>query len=144
MYLDHRLGGRQERRLPVMVAVNLAPLEPTHRERHERTYTDNLSAHAGCAHAGAMRTEIVGIGSHRERHERTYTDNLSAHDARVRATCAWQLGEHAEITPVSGEATVRGEVVYCQRLDNDRFFVGVKIRESHIPWSILRRFVAFR
>src|SRR5207249_6265477 len=73
-----------------------------------------------------------------------YTDNLSAHGARVRATCAWQLGEHAEITPVSGEATVRGEVVYCQRLDNDRFFVGVKIRESHIPWSILRRFVAFR
>jgi PilZ domain len=116
MYLDHRLGGRQEKRLPVMVAVNLAPLEPTNRERHERTYTDNLSAHG----------------------------------ARLRATCAWQLGEHAEITPVSGEATVRGEVVYCQRLDNDRFFVGVKIRESRIPWSILRRFdavspgVAFR
>ena len=89
-----------------MVAVNLAPLEPTNREKNERTYTDNLSAHG----------------------------------ARVRATYAWQLGAHAEITPASGEATVRGEVVYCQRLDNDRFFVGVKIRESRIPWPILRRF----
>src|SRR5437016_13160833 len=109
MYLDHRLGGRQERRLPVMVAVNLAPLEPTHRERHERTYTDNLSAHG----------------------------------ARVRATCAWQLGEHAESTPVSGEATVRGTVVYCQRLDNDRFFVGCKIRERHMPGPSLRGLWSF-
>ena len=58
-----------------MVAVNLAPLEPTNREKNERTYTDNLSAHG----------------------------------ARVRATYAWQLGAHAEITPASGEATVRGE-----------------------------------
>jgi len=28
-----------------MVAVNLAPLEPTNREKNERTYIDNLSAH---------------------------------------------------------------------------------------------------
>jgi hypothetical protein len=93
-----------------MVAVNLAPLESTNRERPERTYTDNLSAHG----------------------------------ARVRSTYAWQLGEHAEITPANGEATVRCEVIYCQRLDNDRFFVGVKIRESRIPWSILRRFDGMR
>ena len=51
-----------------------------------------------------------------------------------------KLGDPAEITPVSGEPPLRGEVVYCQRLDNDRFSVDVKIRESRIPWSILRRF----
>ena len=75
-----------------------------------------------------------------ERHERTYTDNISAHGACVRSMYAWQLGEEAEITPTSGETRVRGEVVYCERLDNDRFFVGIKIRESRIPWSILQRF----
>ena len=75
-----------------------------------------------------------------EKPERTYTDNLSAHGARVRSIYAWQLGQHLEIAPASGEASVRGEVVYCQRLDRDRFFVGVKIRESRVPWSILRRF----
>jgi hypothetical protein len=75
-----------------------------------------------------------------ERHERTYIDNISAHGARVRSTYVWQLGEEAEIIPASGETPVRGEVVYCQKLDNDRFFVGIKIQGSRIPWSIMQRF----
>ena len=45
MYFDNRLNGRKERRLPALVVVNLVPLEPVYRERHERTYTDNISAH---------------------------------------------------------------------------------------------------
>jgi PilZ domain len=106
MYLYNRLAGRKERRLPIVVAVNLAPLEPRNAERHERTYTDNISPHG----------------------------------ARVRSTHAWRLGDLAEITPVSGETPVHGEVVYCQKLDNDRFFVGFKVRVSRILWSILLRF----
>ena len=106
MYLDEHLNGRKERRLPVVVAVNLALLEYVNAERHERTYTDNISAHG----------------------------------ARVCSTHEWQLGQQVEITPASAETPVRGEVVYCQRLDKERFFVGVKIRESRISWSILRRF----
>ena len=106
MDLHDSLEGRKEKRLRVLVIVNLAPLEPMNADSHERTYTDNISAHG----------------------------------ARVRSICAWQLGEEAEIIPASGETPARGEVVYCQRLDNDRFFVGVKVRESRIPWSILQRF----
>jgi PilZ domain len=106
MHLNERLNGRKERRLPVAVVVNLAPLEPVNTERHERTYTDNISAHG----------------------------------ARVRSTYAWQLGEQAEITPANGETPARGEVVYCQRLDHDRFFVGLKVPQNRIPWSILQRF----
>jgi len=82
-----------------------------------------------------MALELVNAG----RHERTYTDNINAHGARVRSTYAWQLGEEVEITPASGATPVRGEV-YCQRLDNDPFFVVVNFRESHISWSILLRF----
>ena len=89
-----------------MVVVNLAPLAPVNTDRHERTYTDNISAHG----------------------------------ARVRSTYAWRLGEEAEITPANGETPVRGEVVYCQRLDDQGFFVGLKVPESRIPWSILQRF----
>jgi len=33
-----------------------------------------------------------------------------------------------------------GEVVYCQRIGNDRFFLGLKFRDKDIPWSILKRF----
>ena len=75
-----------------------------------------------------------------KRHERTYTDNISPHGARVRSTYAWRVGDLAELSPVSGETPVRGEVVYCQKRDNGRFFVGIKVRESHIPWSIVLRF----
>jgi hypothetical protein len=106
MYSHNRLTGRRERRLPVLVAVNLSPLDLVNRERHERTYTDNISAHG----------------------------------ARVRSTYAWRLGEEAKITPANGETPVRGEVVYCQRLDHQGFFVGLKVPESRIPWSILQRF----
>ena len=109
MYLNNCLGGRKERRLPVVV-VNLAPRERVNAERHERTYTDNISEHG----------------------------------ARVRSTYAWHLGEQAEITPANGETPVRGEVVYCERVDNGRFFVGLKVRESCIPWSVLRRFDGMR
>jgi len=45
MSLADRLGGRKERRLPVAVAVNLAPLDAVNAEKHERTHTDNISAH---------------------------------------------------------------------------------------------------
>ncbi|HEV2194599.1 MAG TPA: PilZ domain-containing protein [Candidatus Acidoferrum sp.] len=105
MFQDH-LKGRKERRLRIVVVVNLAPPEPVNAQRHERTYTDNISAHG----------------------------------ARVRSTYAWQIGEEADITPASGETPLRCEVVYCERLGADRFFVGLNIRESRIPWSIMRRY----
>src|SRR5215472_14605800 len=96
--------GRKERRLPVMVAVNLAPVWPESIEKRERTYTDNISTHG----------------------------------ARVRATIPCQPGEEMEIAPVKGEEPVRGEVVYCQKLAEEAFFIGLRF-DSHIPWSILQR-----
>jgi PilZ domain-containing protein len=43
MPLDPRLGGRMERRLPIIVVVRLAQVEPADSDREERTYTDNIS-----------------------------------------------------------------------------------------------------
>lgn len=73
-------------------------------------------------------------------HERTYTDNFSAHGLRVHSTRHWRPGEQAEIIPVNEESPIRGEVVYCQKVDNDRFFVGFRFPHSHLRWSILQRF----
>src|ERR1700739_3601037 len=42
---DHSLVGRMERRLPIIVVVCLAQLEPTNTDGVEWTYTDNISAH---------------------------------------------------------------------------------------------------
>lgn len=100
-----RLNGREERRLPIMMEVNLAPAA---RARGDRC-------------------------------ERTFTDNISPHGLRVQSTSAWRMGEQAEITPAKGEMAMLGEVVYCQKVSN-RFFLGLKFRSKHIPWSILQRF----
>ena len=75
-----------------------------------------------------------------EQPERTITDNISPHGVRVRSTCEWRLGEQAEIIPIKGGTPMRGEVVYCQKVENGRFFVGLKFASSRVPWSILERF----
>ncbi|HEY6943651.1 MAG TPA: PilZ domain-containing protein [Candidatus Acidoferrum sp.] len=104
--MESRLNGREERRLPIMMEVNLAPLGRASDQRRERTYTDNISPHG----------------------------------VRVQSTCSWQHGERAEVTPIKGEVSMLGEVVYCQKVGKDRFFLGLKFRDKHIPWSILTRF----
>jgi hypothetical protein len=103
---DGRLNGREERRLPIMMEVTLAPTVRVSWERCERTFTDNISPH--------------GI--------------------RIQSSSAWRMGEQAEVTPAKGEVAMLGEVVYCQRVSNDRFYLGLKFRDEHIPWSILKRF----
>ncbi|HKW31656.1 MAG TPA: hypothetical protein VJN92_01540 [Candidatus Acidoferrum sp.] len=88
-----------------------------------------------------MEVKLAPVGREDgERFERTFTDNISPHGIRLQATSAWQMGEEAQVIPVKGEAPMLGEVVYCQRVCNDRFFVGLRFRDKHIPWSILQRF----
>ena len=41
---------------------------------------------------------------------------------------------------MKGEIAMLGEVVYCQRVVRGGFFLGLKFRDKHIPWSILQRF----
>ena len=106
VYLDSLISGRNERRLPIVVVVNLL--------------------------------RVNGVGD--EKPERTYTDNISPHGARVHTARTWQVGEQAEIIPVKGEAPVRGEVVYCQKLDDSDFFIGLKFPPAGILWSILQRY----
>lgn len=46
IFLDHGLGGRTERRLPIVVVVRLAHCDPAGTDgEEERTYTDNISHH---------------------------------------------------------------------------------------------------
>jgi hypothetical protein len=45
MYLDNIFVGRREKRLPIMVAVWVAPQERENAGGRERTYTDNVSGH---------------------------------------------------------------------------------------------------
>jgi PilZ domain len=71
--------------------------------------------------------------------ERTYTDNISARGARVYSVRLWQLGDAVLVTP-QNEAPTCGNVVYCQRLADDRYAVGVRFLDPTIAWFTVRRF----
>ena len=71
--------------------------------------------------------------------ERTYTDNISSCGVRVYSTRSWQLGDTVEVVP-RNEDSARGNVVYCQPLDDGRFVIGVKFQDRTATWSALRRY----
>jgi hypothetical protein len=72
--------------------------------------------------------------------ERTYTDNISIHGARVFSRHLWQPGDTARVTPVNEELTACGKVVYCHRLADDRYGIGVQFQDRPVVWSSLRRY----
>jgi hypothetical protein len=43
------------------------------------------------------------------------------------------------VTPVNEETTC-GNVVYCQRLADDRFGIGVKFQDRIVMWSAMRKY----
>ncbi len=72
--------------------------------------------------------------------EKTYTDNLSSRGVRVCSTHRWQPGDAVEVVPVDQGPPIQGEVVYCEKSDKGRFFVGLKFRGGRAPWRILQRY----
>ena len=71
--------------------------------------------------------------------EWTYTDNISAHGARVFSKYVRQPGDEITLTPFR-EETASGEVIYCQRITGDRYWVGVRLKDHPITWRAIRRY----
>jgi hypothetical protein len=71
--------------------------------------------------------------------ERTYTDNISSSGARVYSIRPWQLGDAVQVTP-RNDGPARGNVVYCQTLQDGRFIIGVKFQDCPITWSAVCRY----
>jgi hypothetical protein len=72
--------------------------------------------------------------------EETYTDNLSSGGVRVCSLRRWQPGDQVEVAPVDQGPPMQGQVVYCQKSDKARFFVGLKFHRGHACWRILQRY----
>jgi len=75
-----------------------------------------------------------------EEEEKTYTDNVSPHGARVFSRRPWQPGEQLQVTTLKEESSMCGEVMYCQRLENNRFCIGLKFQDRPVTWPILSRY----
>lgn len=105
MTLDDTLRGRTERRLPIMVVVQLA------------------------------KAPIQGIAEK----ESTFTHDISSRGARVFSSHPWQAGEVVMLTSLQ-EGSVCGKVIYCQRLEDNRYAIGLHVPDRPITWSVLQRF----
>ena len=74
--------------------------------------------------------------------EKTRTQNVSAHGVRVLTRRPLQPQEHLVAATADGEVRMQARVVYCQRLPDGRFAVGlqfqegyVNFQEGHVNWS---------
>jgi hypothetical protein len=71
--------------------------------------------------------------------EKTYTDNISPHGVRLFSKHTWQPGDSVRVTPLSDES-VCGKVVYCQKLLDGSYGIGVQFQDRPVDWSVWRRF----
>lgn len=71
--------------------------------------------------------------------EKTFTDNISPHGARIFSKHAWQPGDVVQITPLNQDAA-SANVIYSQRLPDNRFSIGVKFQDHAVAWSVLQRY----
>jgi len=82
---------------------------------------------AHCAPAGA------------DEEEKTFTDNISPRGARIVSRHAWQPGDALQVTPLNGYSAC-GKVVYCQRLPDDRYYIGLNFQDHPVTWSVTRKY----
>jgi hypothetical protein len=58
--------------------------------------------------------------------ERILIRNLSSHGARVISARSWHQHDHVNLSETVGDYHLDAEVVYCERLSDNRFAVGLK------------------
>jgi len=73
--------------------------------------------------------------------ELTCTDNISVNGARVISRRPWQTGELVQLTPLKEETSVRGKVVHCQKLEDDRYLIGLNIQGLSVRWPSFRTYI---
>lgn len=62
------------------------------------------------------------------------TENISAHGARVLANRRCAPDEEVMVTSLDGALCPRARVLYCQRLRDGKFAIGLRLRA---PWDQL-------
>ena len=75
----------------------------------------------------AGRLEPAGA---RTASERIMIRNLSSHGARVISGRSWRQHDHVNLSETVGDYHLDAEVVYCERLADNRFAVGLKFQST--------------
>ncbi len=67
--------------------------------------------------------------------ERTLTENVSPHGARVLMQREWQPGQHVLLIFPKEGVRSRAQIVYCERVAQSRFAVGLELSEEVELWA---------
>jgi hypothetical protein len=67
--------------------------------------------------------------------ERTTTENVCSVGVRVLSQAAKERNERLVIRSLAGDLRSLARVVYCQRLPDGRFGVGLQFQEGPVHWS---------
>jgi hypothetical protein len=67
--------------------------------------------------------------------ERTTTENVCPLGIRVLTQRARELNERLWVTSLKGDLRTLARVVYCQRLPDGRFGVGLQFQGQTVDWS---------
>ena len=70
---------------------------------------------------------VLSRGNGRSVKERTFTVNVSSHGLRAITKRMWQPGTRLQVTFAGEEFREPASVVYCQRLANKKFAVGLAL-----------------
>ena len=67
--------------------------------------------------------------------EQAMTVNVSSQGARVVTRRRWPLDEEPRLAWSSGEFRTHAKVVYCERLADGHFCVGLKFLSARLDWK---------
>jgi hypothetical protein len=81
----------------------------------------------------ALPVEIASIQNPSAR-ERATTENVCSLGARVLAQHTMQPNERVRFNSLAGDMRTMARVVYCQRLPDGRFGIGLQFQEAGINW----------
>ncbi len=62
--------------------------------------------------------------------DRVTIRNLSTHGARVISERPWRTHDHVRLAEPGGEQHLEAEVVYCERLEDKQFAVGLRFESA--------------
>jgi hypothetical protein len=77
----------------------------------------------------SLAGRLEPVGAHVSS-ERVMIRNLSSHGARVISGRSWRLHDQVNLSETIGDYHLDAEVVYCERLSDNRYAVGLKFEAA--------------
>ena len=96
-----------------------------------------MAVPSGRSHERIAQAVVVELGhlDSRQSKETAFAQNVSSQGIRVATEHVWVPGDTVLVTSKDTGVHTQARVVYCQRLGNERFAIGLELLEPVKDWS---------